>query len=72
MGFVFGLIMSGMAMLGSVASGEASGWSLIFGVGAVIVLPILYGVMGFIFTLLFAWLYNVCAGWIGGIEIELE
>ena len=43
-----------------------------FGVGAIIIMPIVYGVLGFICGAIGAWLYNLVAGWIGGLEIELE
>src|SRR5688572_20138549 len=33
--------------------------------------PVIYGVMGFIFGILTAWLYNLIAGWVGGIEFEM-
>ena len=35
-------------------------------------LPILYIVMGFIIDVITAAIYNLCAKWLGGIEIELE
>ena len=42
-----------------------------FGVGAVIFLPIFYGVMGFIGGLIGALIYNVVAGMIGGVELDV-
>jgi hypothetical protein len=42
-----------------------------FGTGFAIMVPILYACIGFIFTLIAAALYNLIAGWVGGIEIEL-
>lgn len=33
-----------------------------------IVMPFLYLIFGFIFTVIGAWLYNIAAGWVGGIE----
>jgi hypothetical protein len=44
----------------------------LFGVGAVIALPIIYGLIGFLSGLLMAGLYNLVTGLIGGLEIELE
>jgi len=35
-------------------------------------LPVLYGVMGFIMTAISCSIYNLIAKWIGGIEIEFE
>jgi hypothetical protein len=42
------------------------------GVGAIIVLPIFYGGLGFVGTLIAAWLYNVIAGVVGGIELDVQ
>lgn len=39
---------------------------------AIIILPIFYGILGFVFGALGAWLYNLFAKWLGGIEVELE
>jgi hypothetical protein len=43
-----------------------------FGVGFALALPILYGVMGFIFTAIGCALYNWVAGKVGGIEVSLD
>jgi hypothetical protein len=43
-----------------------------FGVGAIVILPIVYGVMGAIFAAIGAFIYNIVAGWVGGIEIEVQ
>jgi hypothetical protein len=42
-----------------------------FGVGAVIILPIVYGIMGTVLGALVAAIYNGVAGIVGGIEVEL-
>lgn len=42
------------------------------GAGMALALPILYGVCGFIFTAIGCALYNVVAGWVGGVEVELD
>ena len=34
--------------------------------------PIFYGMMGFIFGVITAAIYNVVAHWVGGIEVEVE
>lgn len=41
------------------------------GTGLALSLPILYGVFGFIFAALGCALYNLVAGLVGGVEVEL-
>ena len=69
-----GLISSSRAGAGGLASssGIGAGAGAMLGVGAIVLFPILYGCMGFIATLIGAWLYNVVAGLVGGIEMDLE
>jgi hypothetical protein len=43
-----------------------------FGLAAIIILPIVYGLIGFLAFLLVASLYNWAAGLVGGIELEIE
>jgi hypothetical protein len=43
-----------------------------FGAGAIIILPIVYGCIGFIAMFIMAALYNLVAGWVGGISVDLE
>lgn len=42
------------------------------GIGVVILIPLLYGFFGYIVGALIAWLYNVVAGWVGGVELDLQ
>ncbi|MDQ8201774.1 hypothetical protein [Pelagicoccus sp. SDUM812003] len=42
------------------------------GVGFFIFAPMLYGVIGFVCGLIGAFLYNLVASWVGGIEVEVE
>ena len=41
-----------------------------FGAGAIVILPIFYGVMGFIVALISSALYNVAARVTGGVEVD--
>ncbi len=43
---------------------------IMFGMG--ILMPVIYGVMGFILGVIGAAVYNLVARWIGGIELEVE
>ncbi len=42
------------------------------GILILILVPIVYIVIGFIFGIILAAIYNLCAKWVGGIEITLE
>jgi hypothetical protein len=48
-----------------------AGQGVPFGIGFALFLPVLYGCLGFVFTAVAAALYNLVAGWIGGIEVEV-
>lgn len=37
-----------------------------------IFVPFIYAALGFIGASLMAWLYNLVAGWVGGVELQLE
>ena len=49
-----------------------AGLGALFGVGAVIFLPICYGVLGLLAGALTAALYNLFAGMVGGVEMDLK
>ncbi len=67
MGVVMGVFF---ALISLIFGGIAT--PMMFGIGAVIFLPILYGVLGFIVGVLFAIFYNLTAKWVGGLDIETE
>jgi len=73
-GLIVGAIFSLAAMAGAFASDTegAAGLGAIIGVGAVIAFPIFYGLMGFVATLIGAWLYNLAAGLVGGVEFDIQ
>ena len=73
-GLIVGGVLSLVAMAGGFASDAAgaAGLGAVIGVGAVIILPIMYGLMGFVATLIAAWLYNVAAGLVGGVEVDIQ
>jgi hypothetical protein len=72
MGFVFGAFVSLLAMGGTMfADQPAAGiFGSLFGVGAIIVLPIFYGCLGFLMTFIIALLFNLVTGVTGGIEVD--
>lgn len=78
LGLVFGAFFTLFSLVGA-AIGSGMGeqgpeafFGVLFGVGAVIVLPLFYGAMGFISGLIGAFFYNLVAGLVGGIEMEVE
>ena len=74
LGLIFGALFSLIGMVGvgaALAGTEGAGFlSMIFGVGAIIIMPICYGLIGFIISFISASLFNVAAGITGGIEVE--
>ena len=77
LGLFFGALFSLITMAGAMSDSSEFGEfgalaGLAFGIGAVVFLPIFYGVLGFIFSLLMAGLYNLIAGVIGGVEIDVS
>jgi len=74
LGLVFGAVFSLIALAGALASDlpRGGGFGAMLAAGGIVLFPIFYGAMGFVVTLVGAWLYNVAAGVVGGIEIEVE
>lgn len=77
MGLLFGAVLTIVSLIGG-ALGMASGndpaagfFGLLFGVGAIIILPIFYGVLGAIAGAFGGAVYNLVAGVAGGVELEL-
>lgn len=75
-GVIYGLIFMvvGGAMMagGGRGSGGAGASSLVIGLVMMVAIPIFYGVLGFIAGALGGLIYNVAAGFVGGLELELE
>lgn len=74
LGLIIGACFSLFALAGGMASERTGGamFGALMGVGAIVALPIFYGVFGFIATLVMGWLYNVAAGIVGGVEIDVR
>jgi hypothetical protein len=68
---IFGLIMGAFFSIAALFRPDG-GLGAMWGVAAVVIFPVLYGVLGFLVTLLTTWLYNVVAGAVGGIELDLR
>ena len=74
LGLFIGAFISLFALAGGMASNRGGGamFGALMGVGAILMLPIVYGLCGFVATLIGAWLYNVAAGIVGGVEIDVR
>ncbi len=60
----FAVIMAIMASFGHGGGGA----SVLFAIA----IPVIYLVVGFVFSIIGAWLYNVVARWTGGLEFVTE
>ena len=75
LGLLFGGILSLAGIAGAFAAddtGQGAFFGALFGVGSIIILPIFYGCLGFVMTLLSAWLYNIVSGMVGGVQIDVS
>jgi hypothetical protein len=76
---IIGLVIGAIMSLAAVAFGSAlaaqrnDAWiGTIFGVSAIVVLPILYGIGGGIMAAFSAFIYNIAARVVGGVHIQVE
>jgi hypothetical protein len=69
---IFGLVMGAFLSVAALFRADGGSTAPLWGVAAVVFFPVLYGVGGFIVTLIAAWLYNVVAGAVGGVELDLS
>lgn len=65
---LIGLVFVPIFLIVSMVSPDKSG----LGMGFSLLMPILYGVLGFVFTAISCAIYNFVAGLVGGIELELD
>ena len=71
--FLIGIIFAAvMALFGSMMPGAGDDSTALLGGAFLIALPVLYGLFGVVAGALIAWLYNVVAGFTGGIEMEFD
>lgn len=61
-----------LGLAGSFAGHDKLPFAGIFGIVFALILPLIYGVMGFVLGAIGAFLYNLIAKWMGGFELELE
>ena len=78
-GLVAGIVMACVSLVAgslgnmgqsAVPGGRALGLGM--GFGAIILFPLLYGVIGGVFAAVGAVIYNLVAGWVGGLEVDIS
>jgi hypothetical protein len=79
LGVFIGIIVACVSLvagsLGGLAAPGAPGVRMMgfgMGFGAIIFFPVFYGVIGGIFAAVGAVIYNVVAGWVGGLEVDIN
>lgn len=71
MGLLFAPFFLLFGLLGSLVGSDKTPFAGIFGAVFAILMPVIYGVMGFVMGAIGALLYNLLAKWVGGFELEL-
>jgi hypothetical protein len=75
-GLIAGVIVALFSMIGAGLASQAGDAPAflgpLLGVGAIVFLPLLYGAMGLLMGALSAALYNLFAGMVGGVELDIQ
>jgi hypothetical protein len=69
---ISGILGSLGGALGQSGAPGAKFFGLGMGFGAVIFFPICYGLIGGVFAAIGAVIYNLVAGWVGGLEVDIS
>ena len=73
LGLIAGVVCSLIALTGASFVPDAHmPFARGVGLAAVIVCPILYGIIGGIAAVIGALIYNLASGWVGGVEVEIN
>jgi hypothetical protein len=65
--FLISLLIVPFMLIGALFGSEKAGMAIV-----AIALPFVYGVLGYLFSALAAAIYNLIAGFVGGLEITVE
>jgi hypothetical protein len=76
-GLIVGGIFSLIGMAGAFATRGSEGspfgpFGAMIGAGSIVFFPIMYACLGFVGSLIMAALYNIVAGMVGGVELEVQ
>ena len=79
LGLIVGILVAFFSMmvgsLGSMAGAggpAAKAFGFGFGLGSIIIFPICYGIIGGIGGAIGAAIYNLAAGWVGGLDVDIS
>jgi hypothetical protein len=79
LGLLIGLFVACLSLVAGSSWSQAGGgiigpraFGIGFGLGAIVIFPILYGLIGGVVVAIVAAIYNLAAGWVGGLKIDLE
>lgn len=75
LGVLIGALISLASVLGAFAGGAEHGageFAFLLGAGAFVIAPVVYGALGAIGGLITALIYNLAAGIVGGVQLDLE
>ena len=73
-GLIVGLFFGLVSMLGGTLAfpAQTGMFRVFFGIGAIIIWPVCYGIGGGIVAAISAAFYNLIAGWVGGLEVDIS
>lgn len=70
--FSLAVLLGGMtAGIANEAEGAGTAVGALLGVGAIVIFPLLYGLLGALGAIVMALIYNIVAGVVGGIEVDV-
>lgn len=69
---LFTMVAGSLTPLNQSAAPGSQFLRLGMGFGAIIFFPLLYGVFGGVFAAIGAAIYNLVAGWVGGLEVDIS
>jgi hypothetical protein len=69
---LFSMMIGSLGSMSGAAGPAAKAFGFGFGLGSIIIFPILYGIIGGIAGALGAVVYNLVAGWVGGLELDIS
>jgi hypothetical protein len=71
-GLIEGILVAVTGPVIQAANSPEVPMELKLGAWAILILPIIYFVLGFVFGIIGSAIYNLFAKWVGGFEVELE